>query len=106
MSAASHINITCRELLLALSAGVVYVGPARTAGTDVVRRPRAERVVVLMPALEVVFTVAAQAGGSHAVSDEVEGEVTVTLALATVHLTPAAQLHSLTPLVISGQCQH
>ena len=59
-----------------------------------------------MPALEVVFTVTAQAGGSHAVSDEVEGEVTVTLALPTVHLTPAAQLHSLTPLVLSGHSQH
>ena len=70
------------------------------------RRSRTDRVVVLMPALEVVFTVTAQAGGSHAVSDEVEGEVMVTLALATVHLTPAAQLDSLTPLVLSGHSQH
>ena len=69
----------------------------------VLRVAGAEGVVVLVLALQVVFTVLAQGGGGHTVGGEVHRQVLVTLALPGVEGTPATQLAGLAPPLVSEQ---
>ena len=69
----------------------------------VLRVAGAEGVVVLVLALQVVFTVLAQGGGGHTVGGEVHRQVLVTLALSGEEGTPATQLAGLAPPLVSEQ---
>ena len=91
------------ETILTLCAGVVPLTPTLPAHALRLGRSGTLRVVVVLPTLEVVLAVLAEAGGGDTVGGEVDRERGVTLTLSAVQLAPTAELPPLTPAVIPAQ---